>query len=72
MFALHDAHTVVKLGGYELGRREKLFTLIPGTIIIVALTGAERCRRGAMGHQPCSAQGSLRARAHGSRATQPA
>ncbi|KAJ1638461.1 PRA1 family protein-domain-containing protein [Pavlovales sp. CCMP2436] len=40
LFVLHDAHTVVKVGQYELGRREKLFTLIPGTIIIIAISGA--------------------------------
>jgi len=40
LFVLHDAPAVVKVGGYELGRREKLLTLIPGTIIMVAVTGA--------------------------------
>jgi hypothetical protein len=40
LFVLHDAHAVVKVGDYELGRREKLLVLVPGSIVIIAITGA--------------------------------
>ena len=38
-FVLNDPQTIITVGSYELGRKEKLFALVPGTLLIFLLSG---------------------------------
>lgn len=40
LMVLHQPHEVVTVRGWALGRREKLLVLVPGSIIILPLSGA--------------------------------
>ena len=39
-FVLNEPQAIITIGSHELGRKEKLFALVPGTILIFLLSGA--------------------------------